>query len=80
MNELPKMRFAPDLLHGKTALVTGGGTGMGRATAVELARCGAAVAVNYASSAAQADAVVQEIIAAGGRAISVGADVAVPGC
>ena len=45
MTELAKMRFAPDLLLGKTALVTGGGTGMGRATAIELARCGAAVAV-----------------------------------
>jgi citronellol/citronellal dehydrogenase len=45
MSELAKMRFASDLLQGKTALVTGGGTGMGRATAIELARCGARVAV-----------------------------------
>src|SRR6202012_5652485 len=41
MSEPAKMRFAPDLLAGKVALVTGGGTGMGRATAIEMARCGA---------------------------------------
>lgn len=45
MIELPKMRFAPDLLQGKVALVTGGGTGMGHLTAIELARCGTTVAV-----------------------------------
>lgn len=37
------MRFAPDLLKGQVALVTGGGTGMGRATAIEMARCGARI-------------------------------------
>jgi citronellol/citronellal dehydrogenase len=37
--------FAPDMLHGRVALVTGGGTGLGKATALELARCGAAVTV-----------------------------------
>jgi len=37
--------FAPALLAGQVALVTGGGTGLGMATALELARCGAAVAI-----------------------------------
>ena len=37
--------FAPNLLSGKVALVTGGGTGLGKATALELARCGASVLI-----------------------------------
>jgi citronellol/citronellal dehydrogenase len=45
MQPMPNMRFASDLLGGQVALVTGGGTGMGRATAIEMARCGADVVV-----------------------------------
>jgi citronellol/citronellal dehydrogenase len=37
--------FAPGLLNGRAALVTGGGTGLGKATALELARCGADVTI-----------------------------------
>jgi citronellol/citronellal dehydrogenase len=37
--------FAPGILRGRTALITGGGTGLGKATALELARCGAVVTV-----------------------------------
>jgi NAD(P)-dependent dehydrogenase (short-subunit alcohol dehydrogenase family) len=62
-------------LSGKVALVTGGANGVGRAIALTLAAEGAAVAVNYRSSADQAQAVVAEIAAKGGRAIACGADV-----
>jgi 3-oxoacyl-[acyl-carrier protein] reductase len=60
----------------QVAVVTGGGRGIGRATALLLARRGAAVCVNYATRSEAAATVVEEINAAGGRAIAVGADVA----
>jgi 3-oxoacyl-[acyl-carrier protein] reductase len=60
----------------QVALVTGGGRGIGRATARLLAQRGAAVCVNYVAHADAAEGLVAEIVAAGGRAIAVMADVA----
>jgi len=59
------------------ALVTGASRGIGRAIAVELARSGATVVVNYARSPEAAAEVVATITAAGGKAWSIQADVAV---
>jgi NAD(P)-dependent dehydrogenase (short-subunit alcohol dehydrogenase family) len=60
----------------QVALVTGGGRGIGRAIARRLAREGASVCVNYLSRADAAESLVADIIANGGRAIAVAADVA----
>ena len=59
----------------KVAVVTGAGRGIGRAIAVELAKRGCAVAVNYSRSEGPANEVVEEITAAGGEAFAVKADV-----
>jgi len=61
----------------KIMLVTGGGRGIGAATCRLAAARGYAVAVNYAQNRATADALVRDIVAGGGAAIAVQADVAV---
>jgi 3-oxoacyl-[acyl-carrier protein] reductase len=63
-------------LSGKTALVTGASRGIGRATALALAKEGAQVLVHYSSGAKEAEAVVAEIRKAGGRAQALAADLA----
>ncbi|HEY0505935.1 MAG TPA: SDR family NAD(P)-dependent oxidoreductase, partial [Lysobacter sp.] len=62
-------------LAGKVAVVTGASKGIGAGIATALAAEGAAVVVNYASSKSGADAVVERITKAGGKAIAVKADV-----
>jgi 3-oxoacyl-[acyl-carrier protein] reductase len=65
-------------LQDKVAIVTGASRGIGKAIALALASEGAMVAVNYASSSGAAEAVVAEIIAGGGQAIALQADVSQP--
>jgi len=63
-------------LEGKVAIVTGSASGIGAAAAEKLAKRGAKVVVNYSKSADEADAVVAQIVAGGGAARAVQADVA----
>ncbi|MFS0763129.1 3-oxoacyl-[acyl-carrier-protein] reductase [Peribacillus phoenicis] len=64
------------ILEGKKALVTGASRGIGREVALELARQGADVAINYSGSEAKANEVVEEIKALGRKAFAVQCDVA----
>ena len=63
------------MLQGRVAIVTGASRGIGRAIALELARRGARVVVNYQRNAAAASEVVGAIEAVGGQALAVAADV-----
>jgi 3-oxoacyl-[acyl-carrier protein] reductase len=63
-------------LEGKTALVTGAGSGIGRATAIELARCGAYVFINYRSNQAGAQETLDCVQQIGGSGQIIAADVA----
>ena len=65
-------------LSGKTALVTGASRGIGRASALALAKAGAQVLGHYATGESEAAAVVAEIRQAGGRAEKVAADLRAP--
>jgi len=62
-------------IEGKAAIVTGGGTGVGRATALELARGGCSVLVNYSKSRDEAEETAAEVTALGVRGIAIQADV-----
>jgi 3-oxoacyl-[acyl-carrier protein] reductase len=62
----------------KTALVAGASRGIGRATAAALARDGARVLVHYGRSAQDAESLVSEIQAKGGRANAISADLGTP--
>ena len=64
-------------LAGKVAIVTGASKGIGASIALHLAAEGAAVAVNYSSSKKEADVVVSQIAAQGGKAIAIQANVAI---
>lgn len=63
-------------LEGKTAVVTGASSGIGRAMALAFAREGARLVVNYKRSGEKAAALAEEIAAGGGQALAIQADVA----
>jgi glucose 1-dehydrogenase len=70
------MSYSPYLLKGQKALVTGASSGIGEATARNLAKAGAAVVVNYHSEKDAAEKIVHDIVSEGGEAIAIGANVA----
>jgi len=65
-------------LSGQTALVTGASSGIGTGVAEALAKAGAAVAVNYHSNSKSAQELVDKVVAAGGKAVALQADVGKP--
>ncbi|GLT12471.1 MULTISPECIES: SDR family NAD(P)-dependent oxidoreductase [Rhodobacterales] len=73
MSEEKSRRYAPDLMAGQVALVTGSGSGMGRATALEMASCGARLAL-FARREEPLEETAEMIRAAGGEAFVVPGD------
>src|SRR5262245_51731449 len=71
----PPARRKDVTLEGKAAVVTGGDSGIGHAISVELGRQGAAVTVNFHKNEAAAQATVDSITSAGGKAQAVHGDV-----
>lgn len=63
-------------LNDQVAVVTGASRGIGRATAERLARDGATVVINYATSADETASVVEKIKIQGGKALAIQADIA----
>ena len=64
-------------LTGKVAIVTGASSGLGHATAIALSECGAAVTINYHRNEVDAELLRKQIVARGGRAITLQADVTI---
>ncbi|MFE9258360.1 SDR family oxidoreductase [Streptomyces sp. NPDC006879] len=73
------MTMTPGRLAGRTALVTGGSRGIGRAISLRLAAEGALVAVHYGHNASAADDTISDIEGAGGQAFAVHAELGVSG-
>jgi glucose 1-dehydrogenase len=65
-------------LQGKTAVVTGAGTGIGQAIAIAFAQSGAAVVVDYVGKASVSEDTINKITAFGGKALGVNADISLP--
>src|SRR5262245_54797947 len=62
-------------LTGKVAIVTGASSGIGHATAQALSNCGASVAINFHKNEVGAELLRKQIVANGGKAITIQADV-----
>lgn len=63
------------MLKGKTAVVTGGAKGIGKAIALKLAELGANIVINYRSSEKEAESIIEELKTKGVKALAVKADV-----